>query len=113
MKLLNSPRVCMDIPSWRAFLRQIGRLLIYESGAVKLALGDVLLDVGLGTEAAFRQDLALVSAEDEECTFLGGVHTRAVACPDISHLLGRAPGRMHIFEAGQMQKSTGACVIGG
>ena len=63
---------------------------MYASGAVRLALGDVLLDVGLGTEAGFRQDLALVSAEDGECTFLGGVHTRAVACPDVAHLLGCA-----------------------
>ena len=57
---------------------------------MRLALGDVLLDVGLGTEAGFRQDLALVSAQDGECTFLGGVHTRAVACPDVAHLLGCA-----------------------
>ena len=72
---------------------QIGRLLVYESGAVRLALGDVLLEVQAGTEAGLRQDVALVDADAGQCIFLHerGVHARAVACPDMDHLLGCAP----------------------
>jgi hypothetical protein len=66
---------------------QIGKMLVYESGAVKMQLGDVLFDVLPGTEAAFRQDIAAVSAADQACVFLGGVQQRVVACPDIGHLL--------------------------
>ena len=65
---------------------------MYESGAVKLALGDVLLDVHPGTDVAFRQEIAAVSTPNEECVFLGAVHQRAVACPDITHMLGCALG---------------------
>lgn len=60
---------------------------MYESGAVKMQLGDVLFDVLPGTDSAFRQDIAAVSAADQACVFLGGVSQRAVACPDIGHLL--------------------------
>ncbi|KAK9914804.1 hypothetical protein WJX75_000773 [Coccomyxa subellipsoidea] len=71
-----------DLPSGK-----IGKMLVYESGAVKMQLGDVLFDVLPGTEAAFRQDIAAVSAADQACVFLGGVQQRVVACPDIGHLL--------------------------
>ena len=34
---------------------QVGRLLVFESGAVKLQMGDVLLDVAPGNPSAIRQ----------------------------------------------------------
>ncbi|EIE22470.1 hypothetical protein COCSUDRAFT_33526 [Coccomyxa subellipsoidea C-169] len=52
-----------------------------------MQLGDVLFDVLPGTDSAFRQDIAAVSAADQACVFLGEVSQRAVACPDIGHLL--------------------------
>ena len=70
-------------------------MLVYESGAVKMQLGDVLFDVLPGTEAAIRQDIAAVSAADQACVFLGGVQQRAVACPDIGHLLRCIPDPFH------------------
>lgn len=73
--------------SERAVCVQIGKMLVYQSGAVKMQLGDVLFDVLPGTEAAFRQDIAAVNAADEACVFLGGISQRVVACPDIVHLL--------------------------
>jgi DNA-directed RNA polymerase III subunit RPC4 len=71
---------------------QIGRLLVYESGAVRLALGDVLLELHAGTAAELRQDVALIDAGAKQAVWLlaDGVHARGVACPDMDHLLGCA-----------------------
>ena len=38
-----------------ARVAQVGRLLVFESGAVKLQMGDVLLDVAPGNPSAIRQ----------------------------------------------------------
>ena len=73
--------------SERQLCLQIGKMLVFQSGAVKVQLGDVLFDVLPGTEAAFRQDIAAVNAAEQACVFLGGISQRVVACPDIAHLL--------------------------
>lgn len=88
-----SPRV--DVSINVLLSAQIGKMLVYESGAVKMQLGDVLFDVLLGTEAAFRQEIAAVNTDDRACVFLGSVQQRAVACPDINHLLGYT-SRLHL-----------------
>jgi hypothetical protein len=62
-------------------------MLVFESGAVKMQFGDVLFDVVPGTEAAFRQEIAVVGTQNKACVFLGAVQQRAVAIPDIEHLL--------------------------
>ncbi len=66
---------------------QIGKMLVFQSGVMKMQLGDVLFDVLPGTEAAFRQDVAAVNTAEQACVFLGGISQRVVACPDIVHLL--------------------------
>ena len=66
---------------------QIGKMLVFESGAVKIQLGNVLFDVLPGTEAAFRQDVAVVDTQNKACVFLGGVQQHAVVTPDIEYLL--------------------------
>ncbi|CAL8468547.1 g8087 [Coccomyxa elongata] len=75
-----------DLPTGR-----IGKMLVFQSGAVKMQLGDVLFDVLPGTEAAFRQDVAAVNTAEQACVFLGGISQRVVACPDIVHLLSNEP----------------------
>ena len=66
---------------------QIGKLLVFESGAVKMQLGDVLLDVTAGTPPMFRQELAMIGPKQGLMAFMGGVTHRAVCVPDVAHLL--------------------------
>ena len=58
---------------------------MFESGAVKLRLGDVLLDVAFGGAAGFRQEAAVLHGA--QLLHLGEVPTRAVASVDIPSLL--------------------------
>ncbi len=62
-------------------------MLVFESGAVKMQLGEVLFDVLPGTDSAFRQEIAVMGTESQACVFLGAVQQRAVVTPDIEHLL--------------------------
>lgn len=64
---------------------QAGQLLVFESGAVKLRLGEVLLDVTFGGAPGFRQEAALLHGT--QLLQLGEVPTRAVAAVDVDALL--------------------------
>ena len=66
---------------------QMGKLLVFESGAVKLQLGDVLLDVRPGSAVSAHQELAAVNTQSGNIVFLAPVTHRAVCSPDISQLL--------------------------
>lgn len=65
----------------------MGKLLIYESGAVKFKVGDVIFDALPGTEVTFAQELAAVNITTKHCGFLGEVYKRVVLTPDISNVL--------------------------
>ena len=69
-------------------LWQIGKLLVFESGAVKLRMGDVLLDVTSGAASECRQEVAIVSSQEDTVTMLGHVSQTAVCTPDLDQLLG-------------------------
>ena len=60
---------------------------MFESGAVKLRLGDVLLDVSPGAASQCRQELAVVDTDNQVLTVLGSVEHSAVCTPDIDQLL--------------------------
>ena len=65
---------------------------MFESGAVKLQMGDVVLDVAAGTPCQFRQEVASVNAREGHFVFLGDVSQRVVCSPNVEQLI-----RCHIF----------------
>lgn len=68
-------------------LLQVGKLLVFKSGAVKLRMGDVLLDVAPGAPCQFRQDVAAFNSNAGHAVILGQVTQRAVCSPNIEQLL--------------------------
>lgn len=67
---------------------QVGKLLIFESGAVKMRVGDVLLDVAAGSACECRQEVALISPASSSVTMLGHVQETAICTPNLEQLLG-------------------------
>jgi DNA-directed RNA polymerase III subunit RPC4 len=65
----------------------MGKILVYESGAVKFKVGDVIYDALPGTECTFSQELCAVNTTTKRCAFLGEVHKRIVLTPDVSNVL--------------------------
>ncbi len=65
---------------------------MFESGAVKLRLGEVLLDVTFGGEPGFRQEAAILHGA--QLLQLGEVPTRAVAAVDVDALLRCSHGNI-------------------
>ncbi|XP_008333785.1 DNA-directed RNA polymerase III subunit RPC4 [Cynoglossus semilaevis] len=67
----------------------IGKMLVRKSGRVQLILGQVTLNVSLGTSCSFLQELASVSAEGRsgDLSVLGNVKHKMVCSPDFESLL--------------------------
>nr|XP_020446274.1 DNA-directed RNA polymerase III subunit RPC4 [Monopterus albus] len=67
----------------------IGKMLVRKSGRVQLILGQVTLDVSLGTTCAFLQELVSVGTEGRtgDLTVLGNVKEKMVCSPDFEALL--------------------------
>ncbi|PCH44215.1 hypothetical protein WOLCODRAFT_77085 [Wolfiporia cocos MD-104 SS10] len=66
----------------------IGQLEIYESGAVKMRLGNgILLDVTAATQPSFLQQAVYVDPSNKRLCVLGEVNRRFVVTPDIDTLL--------------------------
>ncbi|XP_053482014.1 DNA-directed RNA polymerase III subunit RPC4 isoform X1 [Ictalurus furcatus] len=67
----------------------VGRMLVRKSGRVQLVLGDITLDVSLGTSCSFLQELVSVSTEGRrgDMTVLGHVEHKLVCSPDFEALL--------------------------
>lgn len=71
---------------------QIGKLLIHKSGRVQLVLGQVTLDITMGTPCSFLQELVSIGvgeARKGEMMVLGHVKHRLVCSPDFESLLLR------------------------
>ncbi|XP_062092200.1 uncharacterized protein LOC133798043 isoform X2 [Humulus lupulus] len=66
---------------------QVGKMLVYKSGAVKLKLGDVLYDVSPGTDVISAQDVVAINPAEKQCCLLGELSKRVVVSPDINSLL--------------------------
>lgn len=73
---------------------QMGKLLVFRSGAVKLQLGKVLLDVTACGESGIQQEVICVNTRDKDTAgssgdivFLGSLHHEVVVSPDIEQLL--------------------------
>ncbi|PSC67395.1 DNA-directed RNA polymerase III subunit RPC4 [Micractinium conductrix] len=78
----SRPSTLAELPSSR-----IGKLLVFESGKVKLQMGDVLLDVDPGIPPRFRQDVAVVNPQSRQCVMLAPVALRMVCTPNLDTLL--------------------------
>lgn len=67
----------------------IGKLQLLKSGKARLLLGDVTLDVTMGTPCGFLQDVVAVHTEDNRSDMicLGHVNHRLICTPDFEHLL--------------------------
>lgn len=67
----------------------IGKLQLLRSGKARLLLGDVALDVTMGTPCGFLQDVVAVHTEDDrsEMVCLGHTNHRLICTPDFEHLL--------------------------
>lgn len=70
---------------------KIGKLLVFESGKLKMQIGDVLFDVCSGQPLRSRHDLAALSQSTGTFTWLGDVVRRAVVCPDVQQLIDDEP----------------------
>eukprot|EP00210_Caulerpa_lentillifera_P007037 g6731.t1 len=68
---------------------EIGELLVYKSGKMKLKFGSVLLDLSTGTPTQFHQQLVAINCgeDDGHCVFLGDIHQRVICSYNIPQLL--------------------------
>ncbi|CDO73287.1 hypothetical protein BN946_scf185008.g49 [Trametes cinnabarina] len=66
----------------------IGQLEIYQSGAVKLRMGNgIVMDVTAATQPSFLQHAVHVDGENKRLCVLGEVNRRFIVTPDIETLL--------------------------
>uniref|UniRef100_A0A3B5MP12 Uncharacterized protein n=1 Tax=Xiphophorus couchianus TaxID=32473 RepID=A0A3B5MP12_9TELE len=67
----------------------VGKMLVRKSGRVQLILGQVTLDVSLGTSCSFLQELVSVQTAEKtgNLTVLGNVRNKMVCSPDFESLL--------------------------
>lgn len=67
----------------------VGKMLVRKSGRVQLILGQVTLDVSLGTTCSFLQELVSVGTEGKtgDLTVLGHIKHKMVCSPDFEALL--------------------------
>lgn len=67
----------------------VGRMLVRKSGRVQLILGNVTLDVALGTSCSFLQELVSVGTEGRrgDMSVLGHIKHKLVCSPDFQALL--------------------------
>mmetsp|Transcript_32240 Transcript_32240/g.42514 ORF Transcript_32240/g.42514 Transcript_32240/m.42514 type:complete len:233 (+) Transcript_32240:88-786(+) len=64
----------------------IGKLQLYQSGKVKLIIGETSFDVTSGLPCHFVQDVVSIDPEKRTCCFFGQVTKRAVCTPDFEQL---------------------------
>jgi hypothetical protein len=72
---------------------QLGSLVIYKSGKIKMRIGDILLDVNEGVQCLFHQELMSVQANTSEAFRLGQVNHRFVCTNDVEDLVRKARER--------------------
>lgn len=74
---------------------QIGQLRVFETGAIKLELGNVLMDVTPVPRNSFRQDLVSIQNSKDATArgawWLAEIATRATVTPDLEQLLEEQP----------------------
>jgi len=71
----------------------MGKIYVYESGKVKMKLGDIWFNINMGAECSFKQEAAVIDTEQQTLHVLGNVSKRLVCSPDIRNLLQQADER--------------------
>jgi len=66
---------------------KLGKLLVYKSGAVKMKVGDVILDVQAGSKCSSDQSLLYLDTSQKNAFNLGQVNQRMIITPDPTLLL--------------------------
>ncbi|KAI8976052.1 RNA polymerase III RPC4-domain-containing protein [Pilobolus umbonatus] len=69
---------------------QIGKLIVYKSGKMKLKVGSILLDIQQGTQSTFLENIMVVDHESEESKKvieLGHIVQKYVCAPNMDALL--------------------------
>ena len=69
-------------------LLQLGKMLVFKSGKVKLQMGGVLMDVSLGSQCQCLQHVVAVNVDARSAMLVGEIGHRATVTPDIDQLLG-------------------------
>ncbi|XP_057751318.1 uncharacterized protein LOC130969557 isoform X2 [Arachis stenosperma] len=64
----------------------VGKIMIYNSGAVKLKIGENLFDVSPGSNSQILQYAAVMNTKKKECCVLGQLGKNAVVTPDLDSL---------------------------
>ncbi|XP_032227153.2 DNA-directed RNA polymerase III subunit RPC4 [Nematostella vectensis] len=67
----------------------IGKLQVLKSGKARLMLGEVVLDVAMGTSCSFLQDVVAVHTGEQrtDMTVLGHLNHKLICTPDYERLL--------------------------
>lgn len=69
---------------------QIGKLIVYKSGKMKMKFGNILLDVNQGMQSSFLENIMVVDHESEEtkkAIELGHIVQKFVCAPNMDALL--------------------------
>ncbi|KAL3825368.1 hypothetical protein ACJIZ3_021397 [Penstemon smallii] len=65
----------------------IGKLLVYESGAIKWKIGDTIYDVSSNLPCGFAQEVVAINTEEKHICSVGELSKRIVVTPDIDSIL--------------------------
>lgn len=65
----------------------IGEMMIYKSGKMKLKLGGIYFDVLPGTNRSFLENVMTINPNNGQTHILGDISKRILCVPDIDHLL--------------------------
>jgi DNA-directed RNA polymerase III subunit RPC4 len=89
---------------------RLGQIVVYESGAVKLRVGDVLFDVSRFASRfcfaqaqitqtqpiSFEQEVCVIDDDEKACIRVAPLAQRLVCTPDLEHLLERRLNTIHV-----------------
>eukprot|EP01024_Parvocaulis_polyphysoides_P020304 TRINITY_DN19442_c0_g1_i4.p1 TRINITY_DN19442_c0_g1~~TRINITY_DN19442_c0_g1_i4.p1 ORF type:complete len:366 (+),score=78.96 TRINITY_DN19442_c0_g1_i4:164-1261(+) len=70
--------------------QKVGKLLTYESGALKLQIGELLFDVTKGCDMRSSYGATIVNAPSKNFVHTGEVGSRLVCSPNVNDILGLA-----------------------
>lgn len=76
------PAAVSELPPGR-----LGKLLVYESGKVKLQVGEMLFDVTPGALLTHSEEVAAFVGPTSEAVFMGAVDRHATVVPDMDAIL--------------------------
>uniref|UniRef100_A0A0E0K0A9 DNA-directed RNA polymerase III subunit RPC4 n=1 Tax=Oryza punctata TaxID=4537 RepID=A0A0E0K0A9_ORYPU len=65
----------------------MGKILVYNSGKLKMKLGDALFDVSAGMKCEFLQEVVAINTREKHFCSLGKIRKRLIVTPDIDYLL--------------------------